>query len=300
MAGLGGTPAFQRRPGTAKVRPQRWSDFPTRTTHTTQGPTARAVGAALAGTVSRSWGSGPHARHELSTLLDKPISPSRQRMIDDMTARRFKEKVQKDYVQHVRTFAAFLGRSPETATSEHLRRFQLHMARQQISPGSNNAAIAALRFFFTVTLERPDLVRPLTIVNKRRKAPVVLSEEEVARLLEAAPGLKYKAALCVAYGAGLRVRGRERPADAVAHHSDPAAMVRRRPVACGLGGVRRLHHRRRDDRRPRTPTASLIADASSCWRPHMGCFQSSSFISALCVLLLRLDPKREPVFAMQP
>ena len=79
------------------------------------------------------------------------------------------------------------------------------MAQQQISPGSINAAIAALRFFFTVTLERPDLVRPLRIVTEPRQAPVVLSQEEVARLLEAAPGLKYKAALSVAYGAGLRV-----------------------------------------------------------------------------------------------
>jgi integrase len=79
------------------------------------------------------------------------------------------------------------------------------MAQQQISPGSINAAIAALRFFFTATLERPDLVRPLRIVTEPRRAPVVLSQEEVARLLEAAPGLKYKAALSVAYGAGLRV-----------------------------------------------------------------------------------------------
>ena len=138
-------------------------------------------------------------------MSDKPINPLRQRMIDDMTARRFKEKVQKDYVRHVRTFTAFLGRSPDTATKEDLRRFQLHLAQQQISPGSINAAVAALRFFFIVTLERPDLVRPLTIVSKPRKAPVVLSQEEVALLLEAAPGLKYKAALSVAYGAGLRV-----------------------------------------------------------------------------------------------
>ena len=136
----------------------------------------------------------------------KPISPLRQRLIDDMTARRFSEATRKDYVRHVRTFAAFLGRSPpDTATSDDLRRFQLHMAQQQVSPWSINAAIAALRFFFTVTLERPDLVRPLRIVNEPRKAPVVLSQEEVARLLEAAPGLKYKAALSVAYGAGLRV-----------------------------------------------------------------------------------------------
>ncbi len=125
----------------------------------------------------------------------KPISPLRQRMIDDMTAPRFSEATRKDYVRHVRTFAAFLGRSPDTAASEDLRRFQLHLAQQQVSPWSINAAIAALRFFFTVTLERPDLVRPLRLVNEPRKAPVVLSREEVARLLEAAPGLKYKAAL---------------------------------------------------------------------------------------------------------
>ena len=138
-------------------------------------------------------------------MLDKPISPLRQRMIDDITARRFNEHTQRDDVRNVRMFAAFLGRSPDTATKEDLRRFQLHMAKQQMSAGSINAAIAALRFFFTVTLERPDLVLPLTTVNKPRRAPVVLSQEEVARLLEAAPGLKYKAALSVAYGAGLRV-----------------------------------------------------------------------------------------------
>jgi site-specific recombinase XerD len=126
-------------------------------------------------------------------------------MIDDMRARRFSEDTQRDYVRNVRNFTAFLGQSPDTATKEDLRRFQLHMAQQQISPGSINAAIAALRFFFTVTLERPDLVRPLRIVTEPRRAPVVLSQEEVARLLEAAPGLKYKAALSVAYGAGLRV-----------------------------------------------------------------------------------------------
>ena len=138
-------------------------------------------------------------------MSDKPVSPLRQRMIDDMTARRFSEDTKRDYVRNVRKFAAFLGRSPDTATSEDLRRFQLHMAQQQVGPATINAAITALRFFFTVTLEKPDLVRPLRIVNKPRKAPVVLSQEEVARLLQAAPGLKYKAALSVAYGAGLRV-----------------------------------------------------------------------------------------------
>ena len=138
-------------------------------------------------------------------MPDKPISPLRQRMIDDMTARRFSEATRKDYVRHVKTFAAFLGRSPETATCEDLRRFQLHTAQQQIGPATVNAAVAALRFFFKVTLERPDLVRHLTTVQEPRKAPIVLNQDEVARLLEAAPGLKYKAALSLAYGAGLRV-----------------------------------------------------------------------------------------------
>ena len=134
-----------------------------------------------------------------------PVSPLRQRLIDDITARRFSEDTKKDYVRNVRKFADFLGRSPNTATSEDLRRFQLHMAQQQVGPSTINAAITALRFFFTVTLEKPDLVRPLRIVTEPRKAPVVLSQEEVSRLLQAAPGLKYKAALSVAYGAGLRV-----------------------------------------------------------------------------------------------
>ena len=120
-------------------------------------------------------------------MSKKPISPLRQRLIDDMTARRFKEQVQKDYVRHVRRFATFLGRSPDTATSEDLRRYQLHMAQQQVSPWSINSAIAALRFFFIVTLERPDLVRPLRLVTEPRKTPIVLSQEEVARLIKPRP-----------------------------------------------------------------------------------------------------------------
>jgi site-specific recombinase XerD len=138
-------------------------------------------------------------------MIDKPNSPLRQRMIEDMASRRFKEKVQKDYLRHVSNFAIFLGRSPDTATPEDVRLFQLHMATRQIGAPTINSAISALRFFFNVTLERPELVRHLTSVHEPRKAPVVLSEEEVVRLLEAAPGLKYRAAFGVAYGAGLRV-----------------------------------------------------------------------------------------------
>ena len=138
-------------------------------------------------------------------MTDKAISPLRPRMIEDMTARHFAEKVQTDYIRHVKNFAAFLGRSPDTATSEDLRLYQLHMTKTHVSSPSINAAILALRFFFRVTLERDDLVRRLMLVREPRRAPTVLSPEEVARLLAAAPGVKYKAALGVAYGAGLRV-----------------------------------------------------------------------------------------------
>jgi site-specific recombinase XerD len=138
-------------------------------------------------------------------MTDKAISPLRQRMIEDMTARHFAEKVQTDYIRYVKNFAAFLGRSPDTATSEDLRLYQLHMTKTHVSPPSINAAILALRLFFRVTLERDDLVRRLMLVREPRRAPTVLSPEEVARLLAAAAGVKYKAALSVAYGAGLRV-----------------------------------------------------------------------------------------------
>jgi len=135
----------------------------------------------------------------------KPISPLRQRMIEDMTVRNYVEKTRNDYVHHVRMFAEFLKRSPDTATPEDLRRFQLHQTQAGMHPPSINSAVSALRFFFTVTLDRPDMARHLTIVREPRKIPAVLSSEEVVHLLEAAPGPKYKAALGVAYGAGLRV-----------------------------------------------------------------------------------------------
>jgi site-specific recombinase XerD len=138
-------------------------------------------------------------------MSEKPISPLRRRMIEDMTVRNFIDKTRNDYIRQVRTFTAFLGRSPDTATAEDLRRFQLHQRQSGVRPPSMNGAVAALRFFFTITLDRPEMARYLTFVREPRKLPVVLSPEEVARLLEAAPGPKYKAALSAAYGAGLRV-----------------------------------------------------------------------------------------------
>ena len=135
----------------------------------------------------------------------QPVSALRERMIEDMTVRGFTEKTRHDYIRCVRTLAAFIGRSPDTATPEDLRRFQLHQTQAGMQPPGINSTVSALRFFFTVTLDRPDLARRLTVVHQPRKLPMVLSVEEVARLLEAAPGPKYKAALGTAYGAGLRV-----------------------------------------------------------------------------------------------
>jgi site-specific recombinase XerD len=126
-------------------------------------------------------------------------------MIEDMAVRGFSEKTRHDYIRCVRTFSAFIGRSPDTATHEDLRRFQLHQTKIGVRPPSVNSAVSALRFLCTVTLDRPDLARRLTVVRQPRKLPLVLSAEEVTLLIEAAPGPKYKAALATAYGAGLRV-----------------------------------------------------------------------------------------------
>jgi integrase/recombinase XerD len=136
---------------------------------------------------------------------DTPITPLRQRMQQDMLMRGLGPHTQQDYVRHVRRFAAFLRRSPDTATPEDIRRFQLSQHENGIGPATINGAVSALRFLFLVTLERRDLARVLVIMRYPRKLPDVLSVEEAARLLEAAPGVKYKAALGVAYGAGLRV-----------------------------------------------------------------------------------------------
>src|SRR2546430_12698387 len=89
----------------------------------------------------------------------RPVSALRARMIEDMNVRGFTEKTRNDYVRNVRAFAAFIGRPPDTATAEDLRRFQLHQTQTGMQPPSINSSVAALRFFFTVTLDRPDLAR---------------------------------------------------------------------------------------------------------------------------------------------
>ena len=134
----------------------------------------------------------------ISHSSQRPASALRERMIEDMSVRGFSEKTRNDYIRNVRTFAAFIGRSPDTATAEDLRRFQLHQTKSGMQPPSINSAVSALRFFFTVTLDRPDLACRLTVVRMPRRLPPVLSVEEVTLLLQAAPGPKYKAAFATA------------------------------------------------------------------------------------------------------
>lgn len=138
-------------------------------------------------------------------MQDQPISPLRQRMLDAMAVRNFSDKTRHDYIRQVKSFASFLGRSPDTASADDLRRFQLHQRQNGVQPSSMNSAVSALRFFFSTTLDRPDMERHLTFVREPRKIPVILSPQEIGQLLEAAPGPKYKAAMSAAYSAGLRV-----------------------------------------------------------------------------------------------
>jgi site-specific recombinase XerD len=113
-------------------------------------------------------------------MTKKVISPLRQRMIDDMTMRRM-------------------------ATAEDIRRFHVHLAKTMVRNPTMNATMTALKFFFRVTLGRPDVVEGIPFAREPRKLPVVLSPDEVARLLAAAANIKYRAALSLAYATGLRV-----------------------------------------------------------------------------------------------
>ena len=128
----------------------------------------------------------------------------RQRMLDDMRMRKLEAKTRAGYIRAVRNLTAYLGRSPDTATVEDLRRFQLHMVDRDSSPITLNATITGLKFFFGVTLDRPELMAEMQPVHVPQTLPVVLKRDEVARLISAAPNLKYQTALSIAYGTGLR------------------------------------------------------------------------------------------------
>ena len=138
------------------------------------------------------------------TQPTRTISPLRQRMIDDMTQRRLNPKTQEAYLRSVIKLTRFLRRSPDSASADDLRQFQLHLVQNGVSNTTINATITGLRFFFETTLDDSLVMRKMSTVRQPRKLPVVLSPDEVRRLLEATTSVKYKAALATAYGAGLR------------------------------------------------------------------------------------------------
>jgi integrase/recombinase XerD len=139
------------------------------------------------------------------TPSPEAISPLRQRMTEDMRMRKLELKTRAAYLRAVKKLADFLKRSPDTATVEDLRRFQLYLVDQGTSPITINATIVGLKFFFDITLGRSELMSKMQTVRVPQKMPVVLSRDEVTRLIAAAPNLKSQTALSVAYATGLRV-----------------------------------------------------------------------------------------------
>ena len=139
-------------------------------------------------------------------MTEKALSPLRQRMVEDMSIRGIGEKAQSAHIRGVKDLAKFLRRAPDTATSEDLRNYQLQMKENDVSASTFNSRIVALRFFFGVTCGKEEMKRYMQFQRKPARQPVVLSVEEVSDLLTAVPGpgLKFRAALGISYGAGLR------------------------------------------------------------------------------------------------
>ena len=133
------------------------------------------------------------------------ISPLRRRMVEDMTVRNLSPATQRSYLYAVAKFSRFFGKSPERLELEDVRTYQVHLASQGIAWATLNQTVAALRFFYGVTLGRPEIPERIAYAREPRRLPVVLSADEVVRFLEAVPSLKSRTALTTAYAAGLRV-----------------------------------------------------------------------------------------------
>lgn len=134
----------------------------------------------------------------------QPITPLRQRMIEDMTIRRLKERTQDFYQRAVAKYAQHFQRSPGELDYEHVRQYQLHLVQSGFKAGYVNRTMSALRFFYKVTMGRHDALEMIALAKEPKKLRQVLTPEEVVRLIEAAPSRKYRCAFSVAYGAGLR------------------------------------------------------------------------------------------------
>ena len=132
------------------------------------------------------------------------VSPLRQRMIEDMAARKLNPHTQRSHIYSCKRFTAWLKRSPDTATADEVRRFQLHLVEDDASICNRNRIMTGVRFLFRVTLRRHDLAAEIWHIKEPQKLPPVLSPEEVKRVLTMATSLKARAMLTLAYGCGLR------------------------------------------------------------------------------------------------
>jgi len=120
-------------------------------------------------------------------MTEEVINPLRRRMIEDMTIRNFDPRTQQSYMRWVRACCRYCGRSPAALTFEDVRQYQLHLTQNGLAPASINGAMVALRFFFRVTLKRPEAVDYIPIVREPQRLPVVFTAAKVASLLESAP-----------------------------------------------------------------------------------------------------------------
>ena len=137
-------------------------------------------------------------------MSTEAVSPLRQRMIEDMNARKLCAGTQRGHIRGCKRFAAFLKRSPETATAEDIRRFQLHLAEAGLSICTRNQIMTGLRFLLRVTLRRLDLAAEIYHLREPQKIPLVMSPDETKRLLVVARNLKVRVLLSLGYGCGLR------------------------------------------------------------------------------------------------
>ena len=137
-------------------------------------------------------------------MTTEAITPLRQRMIEDMNARKLCAGTQRGHIRSCKRFAAFLKRSPETATFEDIRRFQLHLAETGVSICTRNVIMTGLCFLFRVTLRRLDLTAEMYHLRAPQKIPLVISTDEAKRLLAVADSLKTRVMLSLGYGCGLR------------------------------------------------------------------------------------------------
>jgi integrase/recombinase XerD len=132
------------------------------------------------------------------------VSPLRQRMIEDMNARKLCAGTQRGHLRSCKRFVAFLRRSPDTATAEDIRQFQLQLAETGMSICNRNRIMTGLRFLFRVTLRRLDLAAEIYHLREPQKVPLVMSPDETKRLLAVASNLKARVLLSLSYGCGLR------------------------------------------------------------------------------------------------